>query len=147
LTNISQPIRRRAAGVIVKDDKILLFHRFAHNREYFVFPGGGIEEKETPEEAVIRELQEELTIEAEIADFIGQIDNLGTDGFSPSSVYYFLINNFEGVPVLGGEEKERSGPNNQYLPEWHNMAKIADMKLLVPQEAKIIIGEYLNKKI
>jgi 8-oxo-dGTP diphosphatase len=54
----------RAAALIIKEDKILLMHRKKEGREYWVFPGGSVEEGETPEEAVIREIMEELSLKA-----------------------------------------------------------------------------------
>lgn len=138
--------RRRAVGVIVKDKKVLLFHRFAHNREYFVFPGGGIEADETPEQGCLRELNEELTIVAEIKDFITKIEHKGDNGFSPSTGYYFLVEDFTGTPTLGGEEKEAESATNQYIPEWHDIYQLQDLNLLAPIEAKEIIGQYLIEK-
>jgi 8-oxo-dGTP pyrophosphatase MutT (NUDIX family) len=144
LSERSQEVRRRAAGIIVKDGKVLLFHRFAHNREYFVFPGGGIEANETPEEAVIRELGEELTIKVKIDRFIGEIDNVGEGGFGPSQGYYFLIKDFTGTPTLGGEEKAAESQTNQYLIEWHSVKGLKDMPLLVPKEARDAVVKYLS---
>jgi ADP-ribose pyrophosphatase YjhB (NUDIX family) len=40
---MNQRLNKRAAAVIIKDGKILLMRRVKNGREYFVFPGGGIE--------------------------------------------------------------------------------------------------------
>ncbi len=52
----------RVSALIFRDDKILLFHRFRDGNEYWVIPGGGVEEGETVEEALQRELWEETSI-------------------------------------------------------------------------------------
>lgn len=36
--------RNRSAGIVIKDGKVLLIHRFNKGDEYWVFPGGGVEE-------------------------------------------------------------------------------------------------------
>ena len=53
-------IRNRGAAIIVQKGKIALIKRIREDETYYVFPGGGIEEGETPEEATRREIFEEL---------------------------------------------------------------------------------------
>lgn len=48
--------RIRAVAIIVNDAKVLLIHRISHGKEYHVFPGGGVENGETVERAVLREV-------------------------------------------------------------------------------------------
>ena len=50
-------------GVIIVNNKVVLIHRKKKNadgsiREFYVVPGGKVEEGETLEEAVVREVQE-----------------------------------------------------------------------------------------
>jgi len=53
-----------ANALIIYKDKILLFHRdnipTIPAPDAWSFPGGGIEKGETPEEAIVRELKEEI---------------------------------------------------------------------------------------
>ena len=62
----------KAAGIIIKDRK-LLFTR-AKDMQVFIDPGGKIEEGETATQALVRELQEELTIDVTEKDleFFGE---------------------------------------------------------------------------
>jgi 8-oxo-dGTP diphosphatase len=59
------------AAIIVKDEKILCVQRPQHKFEYlsykYEFPGGKIEEGESKENALIREIQEELGIDITIS--------------------------------------------------------------------------------
>lgn len=48
-------MKTRAAGIIIKDGKILLMRRVKDGREYFVFPGGSIEKNETPKNSLRQE--------------------------------------------------------------------------------------------
>lgn len=58
------------AGFIHKDGKILVGQRPENNSlaGQWEFPGGKIESGETPEEALARELDEELGIQAQVGD-------------------------------------------------------------------------------
>jgi mutator protein MutT len=55
-------VRRGAVAVIVRDDRLLLVRRSEHviAPRMYCFPGGGIEPGETEEQALVRELDEEL---------------------------------------------------------------------------------------
>ena len=60
------------AAVIVKDNKFLITRRAPKLKleGMWEFPGGKVEQGETPEEALKRELVEELKIETEIGNYI-----------------------------------------------------------------------------
>lgn len=127
-------MRIRAAGVIIKDDKILLMHRFKNRREYFVFPGGGVEGGESAEMALKREIKEELDLDVKSAENFFELEN-NFQG-SQQKEYYFLVKDFIGTPELGGEEKERMNEDNQYEPVWYNLAEIKNLENLYPQEVR-----------
>ena len=65
--------RIRAVAVIVNNRKILLMHRINNGKEYHVFPGGGVENGETVEQAVLREVQEETSLEVKIEKLLGAV--------------------------------------------------------------------------
>ncbi len=56
-------MRQRASAVIIKDDHLLMVQIADRGYLWWALPGGTIEENETPEEALVRELREELTLE------------------------------------------------------------------------------------
>lgn len=85
-----------AAAIIRKNDRVLIAKRplNKHKGGYWEFPGGKLEAKELPEQALKRELKEELDIEITSADFFQKI----TFDYSEKSVclYFYLVENFSG---------------------------------------------------
>ncbi len=58
--------RDRVQAIVIRDNKVLLVKHRMREREFFCVPGGGIEDGETKEEAVLRELKEEACVDGEI---------------------------------------------------------------------------------
>ena len=121
---------QRAVGVIVKNDKVLLMRRIRNGQEYYVFPGGGVEQGESTETAIVREIKEELSINPKIDKLLFEIENQGRQE------YYYLIKEFSGQPQLGGEEKQRMNENNQYYPVWMELDKLTNLDNLYPELVK-----------
>ena len=56
-------MKNRAAALIIRNQKLLVFHRQKLNRDYYSLPGGGVQLEETFEEACIREVKEETGLD------------------------------------------------------------------------------------
>jgi len=129
---------QRAVGVIIKENKILLMRRMKNGQEYYVFPGGGVKEGESTETAIIREIREELSLDAKIDKLLFEIENQGRQE------YYYLIKEFSGQPQLGGEEKQRMSADNQYYPVWIEFNELKSLDNLYPELARKKIVEILR---
>ncbi|MGA3087300.1 MAG: (deoxy)nucleoside triphosphate pyrophosphohydrolase [Terriglobales bacterium] len=90
-------MKRVVAALILKDDLILACQRTRHQPMplKWEFPGGKIEEGEQPRDAMRRELEEELGIEAEIGievvRLIHQYPNRGS-----VELRFFEVRNYRG---------------------------------------------------
>lgn len=94
---------RVVAAVIVNDDKVLATQRgYGEFKGGWEFPGGKIEAGERPEEALIREIKEELEMDIKVGTLINTVEydypnfHLSMDCFFASIV--------QGTPLLKEHE-------------------------------------------
>lgn len=146
-------MEKRAVGIVIKDNKILLIRRFRGEKDgwtkgrYFVFPGGGVEDGEMPEEGCIREIKEELSLDAKVDKLLFVMHNPAkVHDFLGRDEYFYLITDFTGEAALGGPEKERMNENDQFHLEWIPIDQMKDMPTLYPKEAKEKIISLLNRQ-
>lgn len=115
-----KPSGRRRAGAVIVHQRKLLTYAFAHeSRRYWRIPGGGIEPKETPEQAARRELGEELNVTIKIQQPFGPY-------LRPQNIeWYFLAETdptqlpHDGAPA----------PENFGTIQWLPLEKLADYEI------------------
>lgn len=125
-------MRYRAGIILIQDDKVALIERHRGALHYFVFPGGGVDEGESPEQAAVREAREELGIEVAIKQKVIEIE-LGLK----SRHIYFLVEQTGGEFGTGtGEEfiaANRDDPQKGvYIPVWIPVADLTQYENVYP---------------
>jgi 8-oxo-dGTP diphosphatase len=90
-------MKRVVAGLIVKDGKLLVCQRTRHQTMplKWEFPGGKIGEGEQPRDALCRELEEELGINATIGDELVRIQHEYPNG-GMVELRFFVVRDFKG---------------------------------------------------
>ena len=64
------------AGLIKDDGKIFATQRgYGDYKHFWEFPGGKMEDGETPQQALARELKEELAIDVDVGDFLCTVEH------------------------------------------------------------------------
>ena len=64
-----------AAAIIIKDDSVFATQRgYGEWKGWWEFPGGKIEDGESPEEALVREIREELEAEIEVEQLFETVE-------------------------------------------------------------------------
>ena len=125
--------RIRAVAIILNNGNVLLMHRINNGKEYHVFPGGGVENGETIEQAVLREVQEEISLEVKIEKLLyHHILDDSTEQF------FYFCRYVSGEPKLsdGNEARDMAESNaNFYNPIWYEIKGLPQL-LLYPLEIR-----------
>ena len=110
---------------MIRDGKILLIHRHKAGREYYVLPGGGVEDGESVEAATLREIKEETSLDATLGRKLWV-----EEGEYDHRVHHvFLVTDFSGEMQLGGQEAKQQSPANTYTLEWHALDALQDLPI------------------
>ena len=94
--------RDRSQSMVIRGNRILLVEHQLFGRDFFNLPGGGIEENETPEQAALRELEEECQVK-------GTLVRPLTVEYKPdleSRVFTFLVEIPEDAVAKAGIDPE-----------------------------------------
>jgi 8-oxo-dGTP diphosphatase len=89
-------MKRVVAAIIVKDGKLLVGQRTRHQTMplKWEFPGGKIEDREQPRDALRRELEEELGILATIGDEVKRIQHEYPNG-GMVELRFFVVREYQ----------------------------------------------------
>lgn len=132
--------RTRVAGIVPMKDGFAFMHRVGvikrkDYQEYYTFPGGGLEEGETPEEGTIREIKEEFGINVKV---IRKLYEMRSEKFNQKEIF-FLCEYVDGEFGTGDGPEFNNDPkyieSGKFLPEIIKREDVKDL-LLLPHEIK-----------
>ncbi|MBI3163901.1 MAG: NUDIX domain-containing protein [Anaerolineales bacterium] len=129
-------MRKRAGIILIQEGKLALMERHRQGRHYFAFPGGGVDEGETDEQAAIREAMEELGIEVGIVQKAATILREGR-----RDQVYFLVKWLGGEYGTGtGEEfDEVDEENGTYNPVWMPLGELLEKNVVPRGLAELVV--------
>jgi 8-oxo-dGTP pyrophosphatase MutT (NUDIX family) len=138
-------MRSRAGIVLIEGEKVALIERHRAGLHYFVFPGGGVDEGESPEQAAIRETMEELGVEVVIQRKIAEVQ-LG----KKSRQIYFLVEQTGGEFGTGaGEEFTDVDPDHPqrgiYIPIWMPISELPQHTNIYPADVARLVVRSVKK--
>ena len=127
------------AAIIINNNKILLTQRgYGEYKDKWEFPGGKIEENETKEETIIREIKEELDASIKIEKFLTKVEYDYTSFYLKMNVF---IASLTSSHLLFKEHESY---------KWIDISELNDLDALdlLPADRLIIpyLKDYLNSK-
>jgi 8-oxo-dGTP diphosphatase len=128
-------MRNRSGIILIENNKLALIERQRNGLHYFAFPGGGIDEGESPEQAAVREAEEELGVVVEVQQKAAEVFING------NTQHYFLVSRISGDFGTGtGEEYGEYNPvHGTYLPLWISMETVLSKNVLPGELAELVV--------
>ena len=137
--------RKRARAIVIYNGKLVSMYREFDDRSFYVFPGGGMEDNESEEECVIREVYEEFGITVNPIKKVYVYEN------ERSIEYFYLCDWISGEFGTGvGEEFDvNSNKEGVYIPKLIEISDIPNLPLMPKEVASSFYEDYINngKKI
>lgn len=125
-------------GLVIRNNELAVIFRRKikgdKTEEYYAIPGGGVEEKESLEEALKRELKEELNIEVNVKDLAFKVEQ------EDRIEYFYNCEYLSGTFELNGEEIERNCKENYYEPTFIPIDRINEF------DVQNKVKEYFSNK-
>ena len=127
----------RAAALIVNDGQIALIERRRSRRGalYYLFPGGQVEDSESPDAAAVREVEEELELRV-------AVDRLVARGAYKGGVQYYFTAHILGGLFGTGRGPEMVGPNAPdagiYAAVWMPIGDLLRLPVYPPEVAALV---------
>jgi len=136
-------MRVRAGVVLIENGKVALIERHRAGKHYYVFPGGGVDEGETSEQAAIREMEEETGLRVTVQRKLAEIH------FGLSEQVYYLVDRLDGEFGTGtGEEFTDSNPDDPtegvYIPIWMPLEDLSEHGNIFPADVAALVLNAVN---
>ena len=94
-----------AAAIILNEQNQLLLVR-KKNTQFFMQVGGKLEPNELPENTMLREIEEEISVKAEIEQFIGRFETLAANEAEHQLISYVYRVTLDQAPKIDAEIAE-----------------------------------------
>ena len=140
MTETDQTIDVIVRGVLVSDNYILLAHTIGEPNTFL--PGGHITKGESASDALVREIKEEMGLDAEVGRYLGTVEHAWdeADGICHEVNLVFSIS-------IAGADHTAPVPSKESKIEfiWHLLDRLDDSEL-EPSSLRLLLPGWLSSK-
>ena len=128
----------RAYGILLHEGKVLVADELIKGQRITKFPGGGLEFGEGLKDCVVREIREEIGVEALDVEHFYTTDFFQQSAFHNTpmqvvSVYFtFRVADADGIPVVGEPFTGINGPGDAEVFRWLKLDGSREEDLSLP---------------
>ena len=126
-------------AIIIEDGKLLAMFRDKYGSQYFTLPGGRVNEHESQEQALIREIKEETELDVVSAELV-----LVAEEAEPANTQYIYLCSaapHAGVAIAEHSEEDKLNKlgMNIHKPVWVNTRTLSSLQFRTPQLLEFLI--------
>ncbi|HSW79658.1 MAG TPA: NUDIX domain-containing protein [Candidatus Saccharimonadales bacterium] len=135
---------KAARAIIIESENILVMYRNKHGDEYYTLVGGRLSDGETPEQALVREVQEETGLVITAARLV-----FFEDHPEPYNQQYIYLCNVAPHGEVDVQEMSEEGMMNKFemnihRPEWIHIASLDKIAFRTPALQTAIVHGIRN---
>lgn len=138
----------RVSGIIIREGKVLMLEM--DDAGFYCLPGGHVELGETTEEAMLREMKEELNEETYIKKYLGNIENFFISKRNiviHEIAYYYLMDFKDNVAIKDLVRMENDhGVNVKLNIKWFNLDELDNINIKPMILKEILTNENIEFK-
>lgn len=131
-------MRKASRAIIINGDQLLVMHRNKFGKEYYTLVGGNVEVGETPEQALVREVQDETSL-----DITEYRQVCIEDSGSIYGTQYIYLCEYPGGDIALNPTSDEAHINklgkNLYEPMWLPLAKLSEVTFVTPRLRDFIL--------
>jgi len=133
---------KAARAIIIEGGKILVMHRNKYGSEYFTLAGGRINDGETPEQGLMREIREETGLRITGARLVYIEEHR-----APYNEQYIYLCEVAPHKAIAIQDDSEEGDMNRYdlnthQPQWASIQSFAHLPFRTPQLHEAIIQAF-----
>lgn len=131
--------RPRVAAILIENHQMAMIERQRSGKLFYVFPGGHVEPGETLEQALVREVKEELGLEVIVGGQVAEFT------YKNRLHYYYQVSQLGGTFGSGtGKELARlpSDERGSVKPCWLPVDRLTDFLIYPVVMAELILRSY-----
>lgn len=119
-------MRKAVRAIISNNNQLLVMHRNKFGLEYYTLIGGSIEPGETPEQAILREVREEASLEADNPRLV-----FTEEAGDPYGVQLIYLCDFKGGEIALSPDSDEAKINqlgqNLHNPLWVSIDQFKEL--------------------
>lgn len=133
-----------ARAIIIENGTILVMHRNKHGTEYDTLVGGRLNEGETPEQAVIREVKEETGLDVTATRLV--FTETHPEPYNSQYIFLCEVAPHGSIAIQSSSEEALMNKIdiNIHTPKWVPLAQFAKLPFSTIQLQKAIVDSLEN---